>query len=126
MPDGEVSPYFHEVAQVGDSVELRGPFGGHFAWTAGDGGPLLLIGGGSGVAPLMSILRHRAARAPEVPATLLYAVRTLGRGDLPRRARRPRPRRAGAQRDLPPVARHAAAAAGLSGGGSTPRRSATG
>ena len=53
----------------------RGPFGGHFAWEAGDGGPLLLIGGGSGVAPLMSILRHRAAVAPEVAATLVYAAR---------------------------------------------------
>ncbi len=76
MPDGEVSPYFHEIAQVGDNIELRGPFGGHFAWNAADGGPLLLIGGGSGVAPLLSILRHRAASAPEVPAALLYAART--------------------------------------------------
>jgi len=75
MPDGEVSPYFHEVARPGDSVEIRGPFGGHFAWSAADGGPLLLVGGGSGVAPLMSILRHRAAQAPEVPATLVYAAR---------------------------------------------------
>ena len=75
MPEGEVSPYFHEVAEVGDGIELRGPFGGHFAWKAADGGPLLLIGGGSGVAPLVSILGHRAARAPEVPATLLYAAR---------------------------------------------------
>ena len=68
LPDGEVSPYFHEVAAVGDTIEIRGPFGGHFAWSAADGGPLLLVGGGSGVAPLMSMLRHRAARAPEVPA----------------------------------------------------------
>ncbi len=75
MPEGEVSPYFHEVAQVGDAIELRGPFGGHFAWKADDGGPLLLVGAGSGVAPLMSILRHRAAVAPEVPATLIYAAR---------------------------------------------------
>ena len=75
MPEGEVSPYFHEVAEPGDAVEIRGPFGGHFAWEAGDGGPLLLIGGGSGVAPLMSILRHRAAVAPEVAATLVYAAR---------------------------------------------------
>jgi ferredoxin-NADP reductase len=75
MPDGEVSPYFHDVAEVGDEVEIRGPFGGHFAWTAADGGPLLLVGAGSGVAPLMSILRHRAAVAAEVPATLVYGVR---------------------------------------------------
>ena len=59
--DGEVSPFFHEVAAVGDEIEMRGPLGGHFVWTAGDGGPLLLIGGGSGVVPLMSMLRHRAA-----------------------------------------------------------------
>jgi ferredoxin-NADP reductase len=76
MPDGEVSPYFHEVAAPGDSFEIRGPFGGHFAWAAADGGPLLLVGGGSGIAPLMSILRHRAAAAPEVAAALLYAART--------------------------------------------------
>jgi ferredoxin-NADP reductase len=76
MPDGEVSPYFHEVAAVGDAIEIRGPFGGHFAWAAADGGPLLLVGGGSGVAPLMSILRHRAAAAPELAATLVCAART--------------------------------------------------
>jgi ferredoxin-NADP reductase len=76
MPEGEVSPYFHEVAAVGDVIEIRGPFGGHFAWAASDGGPLLLVGGGSGVAPLMSILRHRAAAAPAVAATLVCAART--------------------------------------------------
>jgi ferredoxin-NADP reductase len=76
MPEGEVSPYFHEVAATGDEIEIRGPFGGHFAWHAADGGPLLLVGGGSGIAPLMSILRHRAAAAPEVPATLVHAART--------------------------------------------------
>jgi ferredoxin-NADP reductase len=73
---GEVSPFLHDVAEIGDTIEIRGPFGGHFAWGPEDGGPLLLVGGGSGVAPLMSILRHRAAVAGAVPVLLLYAART--------------------------------------------------
>jgi ferredoxin-NADP reductase len=77
LGDGEVSPYFHEVAQVGDSVEIRGPFGGHFNWSTADGGPILLIGGGSGIVPLMSMIRHRAAQRANVPVVLLYGVRTL-------------------------------------------------
>jgi ferredoxin-NADP reductase len=76
LDDGEVSPFFHDVADVGDAIEIRGPFGGHFVWGPEDGGPLLLLGGGSGVAPLMSILRHRAVVAGDVPAVLLYAART--------------------------------------------------
>jgi len=76
LADGEVSPYFHDVAQVGDEVELRGPLGGHFVWTVDEGGPLILIGGGSGVVPLMSMLRHRAARASKVPLLLLFSART--------------------------------------------------
>ena len=76
LDDGEVSPYFHDVAELGDAIEIRGPFGGHFAWRASDGGPLLLIGGGSGVAPLMSIARHRSQRGSDVRVVLLYAVRT--------------------------------------------------
>jgi ferredoxin-NADP reductase len=76
LEDGEVSPFFHDVAEIGDAVEIRGPFGGHFVWGTEDGGPLLLVGGGSGVAPLMSILRHRAAVAGAVPVLLLYAART--------------------------------------------------
>ena len=76
LGDGEVSPFFHDVAEAGDTIEIRGPFGGHFAWAPEDGGPLLLVGGGSGVAPLLSILRHRAAVGSEVPAVLLYAART--------------------------------------------------
>jgi ferredoxin-NADP reductase len=55
---------------------MRGPIGGHFVWRAVDGGPLLLVGGGSGVVPLMSILRRRAAAAPQVEALLAYSVRT--------------------------------------------------
>jgi ferredoxin-NADP reductase len=77
LEDGEVSPYFHEVAQVGDSIEIRGPFGGYFNWSAWDGGPILLIGGGSGIVPLMSMVRHRAAQGSTVPVALLYGARTL-------------------------------------------------
>jgi ferredoxin-NADP reductase len=76
LDDGEVSPFFHNVAEVGDSVEIRGPFGGHFVWTVQHGGPLLLVGGGSGVAPLMSIVRHRAEVGSAVGTVLLYAART--------------------------------------------------
>lgn len=76
LEGGEVSPFLHDVAEVGDTIEIRGPFGGHFAWSSEDGGPLLLVGGGSGVAPLMSILRHRAAIRSVVPVVLLYAART--------------------------------------------------
>ncbi len=76
LEGGEVSPFLHDVAEVGDAIEIRGPFGGHFVWSSEDGGPLLLVGGGSGVAPLMSILRHRAALGSVVPVVLLYAART--------------------------------------------------
>ena len=76
LSDGEVSPYFHDVAQAGDTVEIRGPIGGHFVWRAANGGPMLLIGGGSGVAPLMSILRERSATAADTPALLVYSARS--------------------------------------------------
>jgi ferredoxin-NADP reductase len=75
LEEGEVSGYFHEVVQKGDSIELRGPIGGHFVWGTREHGPLLLVGGGSGVVPLMSILRHRMNVAPQVPAALVYSVR---------------------------------------------------
>lgn len=77
IPDGEVSPYFHEVVQSGDQIEVRGPIGGPFTWTREQGGPLLLVAGGSGIVPLMSMLRHRRNAAPEVPALLLYSSRSL-------------------------------------------------
>jgi ferredoxin-NADP reductase len=77
IDDGEVSTYFHEVLVEGDLVEVRGPIGGYFVWEAVDGGPLLLIGGGSGVVPLMAMLRERAAANGAMPATLLYSSRTL-------------------------------------------------
>src|SRR5918998_4836606 len=70
LEDGEVSPFFHDVAEAGDAIEIRGPFGGHFVWRPEDGGPLLLIGGGSGVAPPLSILRHRAAGGSAVSVVL--------------------------------------------------------
>lgn len=76
MTGGEVSPFFHEVVEIGDEIELRGPIGGYFNWDAENGGPILLIGGGSGLVPLMSILRHRAAVAPQVPATLICSARS--------------------------------------------------
>ncbi|HEY4968901.1 MAG TPA: FAD-binding oxidoreductase, partial [Steroidobacteraceae bacterium] len=75
LDDGEVSPFFHDVVQAGDAIEMRGPIGGHFTWGKRDNGPLLLVGGGSGVVPMMSILRHRMNVAPEVPAVLVYSVR---------------------------------------------------
>ena len=74
---GEVSPYFHEVVRPGDEIELRGPIGGPFTWTHSLGGPLLLVAGGSGVVPLMSMLRHRHATARDVPAILLYSSRSF-------------------------------------------------
>jgi ferredoxin-NADP reductase len=76
LDDGEVSPFFHETVAVGDEIELRGPIGGHFLWSVEDGGPVLLVGGGSGVVPLMCMLRHRAARGSTAPMALVYSART--------------------------------------------------
>ena len=75
LDDGEVSPFFHDVVQPGDTIEIRGPIGGHFNWRPEDGGPILLIGGGSGVVPLVAMLRHRALVAPQVRMTLVYSAR---------------------------------------------------
>jgi ferredoxin-NADP reductase len=75
IDDGEVSPYLVEDMQPGDALELRGPIGGWFTWEVGDGGPLLLVGGGSGLVPLMAMLRHRARRGSDVPARLLLSAR---------------------------------------------------
>jgi ferredoxin-NADP reductase len=74
IDDGEVSPYLVDEARTGDTFELRGPIGGYFAWEPADGGPLLLVGGGSGVVPLRAMLR---ARPPEVRARLVYSTRTF-------------------------------------------------
>jgi ferredoxin-NADP reductase len=77
IDDGEVSPYLTEELRVGDELELRGPVGGHFTWRVLDGGPLLLIAGGSGLVPLMSMLRHRAACASAIDTRLLVSSRSL-------------------------------------------------
>ncbi len=76
LPDGEVSGWFFDTAEVGDRLEMRGPIGGSFSWDGPDGGPLLLAGGGSGVVPLLAMLRRRAEVAPEIPAALIYSVRS--------------------------------------------------
>jgi ferredoxin-NADP reductase len=76
LEDGEVSPYLTEVLMAGDKLELRGPIGGYFTWEARDGGPLFLVGGGSGVVPLMAMIRHRAAVGSEVSTRLLYSSRS--------------------------------------------------
>jgi ferredoxin-NADP reductase len=75
IDDGEVSPYLTEELQPGDQIELRGPVGGYFVWESSQGGPLLLVAGGSGVVPLMAMLRHRAATGSEVDTRLLYSSR---------------------------------------------------
>jgi ferredoxin-NADP reductase len=74
LEDGEVSPYFHDVLEEGDEVEVRGPFTSYFVWRGEK--PVLLVGGGSGVVPLMSMLRHRRRTMPELPMRLIYSVRT--------------------------------------------------
>lgn len=76
LDDGEVSPYLVGELQVGDKLELRGPIGGYFVWQASDDRPLLLVAGGSGVVPLMAMLRHRARSMGTAPARLLFSSRT--------------------------------------------------
>ena len=77
LDDGEVSPYLTDELRAGDDLELRGPIGGYFVWEPKNGGPLLLLAGGSGVVPLRSILRHRERTGSKVPVRLLYSSRTL-------------------------------------------------
>jgi ferredoxin-NADP reductase len=76
LDDGEVSPYLTEELRAGDEVELRGPIGGYFVWEPEDGGPLLLVAGGSGVVPLRAIVRHRGRTGSEIPVRLLYSSRS--------------------------------------------------
>jgi ferredoxin-NADP reductase len=78
LEDGEVSIYLADELRPGDRFELRGPIGGYFTWRVEVGGPLLLIGGGSGVVPLMAMLRHRAKSGSDVPTKLLYSSRSFG------------------------------------------------
>jgi ferredoxin-NADP reductase len=74
IDDGEVSPYLAGEARPGDQFEVRGPVGGHFTWRAAEGGPLLLVAGGSGLVPLMAMLRHRAAQGSDADARLLVSA----------------------------------------------------
>jgi ferredoxin-NADP reductase len=74
LDDGEVSPYFHDVVVEGDRVEVRGPFASYFVWRGE--APVLLVGGGSGVVPLMAILRHRRRTMPTLPMRLVYSVKS--------------------------------------------------
>jgi ferredoxin-NADP reductase len=76
LDDGEVSPYLVGEVRQSDSLELRGPIGGYFVWKAADPRPVLLIGGGSGVVPLMAMIRHRARAGSATPVRLLYSSRT--------------------------------------------------
>jgi ferredoxin-NADP reductase len=78
LDDGEVSPYLTDELRPGDQIELRGPIGGYFVWEPRLGGPLLLIAGGSGVVPLMAMLRARVAAAVDVPVRMLLSARSQG------------------------------------------------
>jgi ferredoxin-NADP reductase len=77
LDDGEVSPYLTDVLRPGDELELRGPIGGYFVWSTEDGGPLLLVAGGSGFVPLMAMLRHRAAQSSTLDTRLLLSARSI-------------------------------------------------
>jgi ferredoxin-NADP reductase len=92
IDDGEVSPYLADELRPGDELELRGPIGGPFTWDAAQGGPLLLLAGGSGLVPLMAMLRHHEAAGSHVDARLLVSARRLDdllfRDELMRHAQR--------------------------------------
>src|SRR5262249_12016819 len=77
VDNGEVSSYLVDDLRVGDQFELRGPIGGYFVWTVSTRGPLWLLAGGSGIAPVMAMLRHRFRRKLRAPALLLYSSRSL-------------------------------------------------
>jgi ferredoxin-NADP reductase len=91
LDDGEVSPYLTDVLEVGDQIELRGPVGGWFVWRETQPQPVLLIGGGSGVVPLMAMVRARGQSRAKQPFRMIYSVRTpddvIYREELPRRVR---------------------------------------
>jgi ferredoxin-NADP reductase len=76
VPDGEISPYLTEVYAAGDPVEVRGPVGGWFVWHPTDTRPVLLVAGGSGIVPLMAMIRARAAAGSRAPFRLIYSART--------------------------------------------------
>jgi ferredoxin-NADP reductase len=77
LDDGEVSPYLVGELKMGDKLELRGPIGGYFVWRGGDDRPLLLVAGGSGVVPLMAMLRHRSSTVHKTPTRLLFSSRSF-------------------------------------------------
>jgi len=77
LDDGEVSPYLAEELREGDEIEVRGPIGGYFVWEPGGDAPLLLVSGGSGIVPLMAMIRHRAATGDRTPTRLVYSSRRL-------------------------------------------------
>jgi ferredoxin-NADP reductase len=76
LDDGEVSPYLTDELREGDRVEIRGPIGGYFVWEPANGGPLFLLAGGSGVVPLMAMIRARERAGGDVPTRLVYSSRT--------------------------------------------------
>ena len=76
VKDGEVSPYLLDELRVGDQLELRGPIGGYFVWTGAARGPVYLLAGGTGITPLMSMLRHRDRLPSRPPALLIYSARS--------------------------------------------------
>jgi ferredoxin-NADP reductase len=76
LEDGEVSPYLTDELRPGDQIELRGPIGGYFVWEPPDGGPLILVAGGSGIVPLMAMIRTRAAAGDDTETHLLYSARS--------------------------------------------------
>ena len=77
LDDGEVSPFLCDELRVGDLIELRGPIGEYFVWTAALGGPVLLIAGGSGIVPFRSVLRHHAAAKSDAKIRVLHSSRTI-------------------------------------------------
>ncbi len=103
LDDGEVSPYLVDELRPDDELELRGPVGGYFVWEESLGGPLLLIGGGSGVVPLRAMLRHHKAIGSSVPVRLLYSTHSLDEAICHRRHEIPR--RSGSSRSTRAVRR---------------------
>ncbi|MGW0806081.1 ferredoxin reductase [Nonomuraea sp. NPDC002799] len=91
VPDGEVSPYLTEVIEAGDRIELRGPVGGWFVWRPESTAPVLLVAGGSGIVPLMAMIRARRQTGSRVPFRLLYSLRDPGRRYYAGELRRPDP-----------------------------------
>ena len=76
LDDGEVSPFLHDELRVGDEIEVRGPIGGHFVWSVDHAAPVLMAGGGSGIVPLMSMIRHHAVRQSDKRLVLVASART--------------------------------------------------